>query len=141
MILLDTNVVSELMKPSRDRRVIRWLDAQRESDLMTSAVTIAEIRLGIALLPDGKRRADLAERADATFELLAATTVSFDALAAKQYAAIVAARRKRGRPIGYPDAQIAAIAVSAGLTLATRNSGDFADIDGLTLVDPWERGN
>ncbi|OFW38400.1 MAG: hypothetical protein A3J29_14040 [Acidobacteria bacterium RIFCSPLOWO2_12_FULL_67_14b] len=139
MILLDTNVVSELMKVTCDPRVVQWLDAQRDSDLVTSAVTVAEIRLGIELLPDGKRKSSLAQRAEVALGSLAASTVSFDGLAAREFATIAAARRKRGRPIGYPDAQIAAIAVSAGLTLATRNIADFSDIAGLKLVDPWRK--
>ena len=102
MILLDTNVVSELMKVTCDPRVVQWLDAQRDSDLVTSAVTVAEIRLGIELLPDGKRKSSLAQRAEVALGSLAASTVSFDGLAAREFATIAAARRKLGRPIGYP---------------------------------------
>lgn len=137
MILLDTNVISELMKTSRDVRVVDWIDRQRESDLLTSSVTIAEIRFGIDLLPDGKRKTALDDRAEIVFGWLAGATVSFDALAARDYGSIAATRRKQGRPLSYQDAQIAAIARSAGFTLATRNVADFNDIENLKLIDPW----
>jgi predicted nucleic acid-binding protein len=138
MILLDTNVISELMKTNRDSRVVDWIDRQRESDLLTSSVTIAEIRFGIALLPDSKRKTALDQRAEIVFGWLAGATVSFDALAARDYGSIAAGRRQQGRPISYHDAQIAAIARSAGLTLATRNKADFDGIENLKLVDPWQ---
>jgi len=135
--LLDTNVLSELMKPAPHPGVVRWLDAQPTVDLWICAITIAEIRLGIALLPDGTRKTDLGLRAEAMLDYFAEASIAFDTLAASEYASIVAQRRKAGRPIGVEDAQIAAIARSAGLTLATRNLSDFADIDGLGVVDPW----
>lgn len=139
MILLDTNVVSEGMRPAPDEQVMRWLDAQPAADLWISAVTVAEIRLGLALLPEGQRKRDLTDRAEAMLrEEFGEGCLAFDAAAAAEYAAIVAHRTGLGRPISVEDAQIAAIARAGGLTLATRNTKDFRDIEGLTLVNPWE---
>ena len=139
MILLDTNVVSEGMRPLPDQRVMRWLDAQPAADLWISAVTVAEIRLGLALLPEGQRKRDLTDRAEAMLrEDFGEGCLAFDGAAATDCAAIVAHRTRLGRPISVEDAQIAAIARAGGLTLATRNTKDFRDIEGLTLVNPWE---
>ncbi|WP_367026081.1 type II toxin-antitoxin system VapC family toxin [Methylococcus sp. ANG] len=139
MILVDTNVVSELMKAKPDAIVLGWLDGQSRSDLFTSAITQAEIELGIALLPDGKRRAALASAADAMFaEDFAGAVLPFDAGAARHYAMLVAHRTRVGRPITVEDAQIAAIALRHGLTLATRNLRDFQEIAELALIDPWQ---
>lgn len=139
MILLDTNVVSELMRPAPEPKVVEWLDGQPAADVWLSAVTVGEIRLGIALLPDGQRKERLAGLADAMIqEDLSDRCLPYDVLAAAEYAGIVATRTRLGRPISVEDAQIAAIARSAGLTLATRNTKDFSDIDELPLVNPWK---
>lgn len=141
MILLDTNVLSECMRPAPNARVLAWLDAQAPAHLFISAVTRAEIALGIALLPDGARRQGLRSAAEAMFEQeFAGRCLPFDAGAAEHYARIVAHRTGLGRPISVEDAQIAAIALAGGLALATRNQRDFAAIDGLTLIDPWQSG-
>lgn len=138
MILLDTNIVSELMRPAPEPRVLEWLDAQPAEDVWISAVTVGEIRLGIALLPGGKRRQRLTGLAETMVEEdFSERCLPYDVLAAADYAAIVAIRTRRGRPISVEDAQIAAIARSGGLTLATRNTKDFSDIDDLPLVNPW----
>lgn len=138
MILLDTNVVSELMRQSPEPRVLKWLDEQPAADVWISAVTVGEIRLGIALLPDGKRKARLAGLAEAmVHEDFSDRCLPYDMAAATDYAAIVASRNRSGRPISVEDAQIAAIARSGGLTLATRNIRDFSDIAELPLVNPW----
>jgi predicted nucleic acid-binding protein len=138
MILLDTNVVSELMRPAPESRVLEWLDAQPSADVLISAVTVGEIRLGIALLPDGQRKERLADLAEAMFqEDFSHRCVSYDMPAAAEYAAIVAARTRLGRPISVEDAQIAAMARAGNLTLATRNTKDFSDIEELPLVNPW----
>lgn len=138
MILLDTNVVSELMRPAPEPKVLAWLDAQTAADVWISAITVGEIRLGIALLADGQRKERLAGLAEAMFEEdFSDGCVSYDMLAAADYARIVATRTRLGRPISVEDAQIAAIARSGDLTLATRNTKDFADIDELPLVNPW----
>ena len=138
MILLDTNVVSELMRPAPAPSVVEWLDGYSAADVWISAVTVGEIRLGIALLPDGQRKQRLADLAEAMFEEdFLDRCLPYDVLAAAQYAGIVAIRTRLGRPVSVEDAQIAAIARSGGLTLATRNTKDFSDIDRLPLVNPW----
>ena len=138
MILLDTNVVSEVMRPAPEPKVLEWLDALPAADVWISAVTVGEIRLGIALLPDGQRKERLAGLAEAMFqEDFADSCLSYDMPAAAAYAGIVATRIRLGRPISVEDAQIAAIARSGGLDLATRNTKDFSDIDGLQLMNPW----
>ena len=138
MILLDTNVVSELMRQVPEPKVLAWLDHLPVDDVWICAITAGEIRLGLALLPDGKRRARLDRLAEAMFrEDFSGRCLPYDMLAAAEYAEIVATRTRAGRPISVEDAQIAAIALSAGLTLATRNTKDFSDISELPLVDPW----
>ena len=136
--LLDTNVLSEIARPAPDHRVCRWLDSIAAGDAWISSITEAEVRLGIELMPDGKKKQQVAGLTLATLRSFADACAPFDALAAGEFAAIVAARRRIGRPIGYADAQIAAIARSGGLTLATKNIRDFSDIEGLRLIDPWE---
>ena len=138
MILLDTNVLSELMRPIPDPNVVRWLDAWPEWEVWISAVTIAEIRLGISILPAGKRKDLLLALAEQMFhEDFPDRCLPFDCEAAGEYALIVSERNRHGHPISVEDAQIAAIAGTAGLTLVTRNTKDFSDITGLELVDPW----
>ena len=138
MILLDTNVVSELMRPAPEPKVLAWLDAQPAADVWISAITVGEIRLGMARLPDGPRKERLAGLADAMFqEDFSDSCLSYDVRAAAAYAAIVATSTHLGRPISVEDAQMAAIARSVGLTLATRNTTDFSDIDELPLTNPW----
>jgi predicted nucleic acid-binding protein len=140
MILLDTNVLSELMRPQPNPVVLAWVDAH-SGEALVSAITQAEISLGVALLPDGKRRDALAAAARQMFELdFSGRCLPFDTVAAEHFASLVAARRRIGRPITTQDAQIAAIALANGVSLATRNSGDFAEIAGLVLVDPWSHG-
>ena len=136
MIVLDTNVLSEEMKPAPNAAVHQWLLGHRASDLFTTAVTEAEIRLGIAILPDGKRKRDLETAALRVLELFAGRILPFDSAAAQDFARIVADRQRLGRPFQDFDAQIAAITLSRGMTLATRNSTDFAGT-GVALIDPW----
>lgn len=139
MILLDTNAVSELMKARPNPRVLNWVDDKPQDGLFISAITQAEIALGIALLPEGKRKNALALAAEAMLtQDFAGAILPFDEGAAVHYAALVAHRTRLGRPISTEDAQIAAIALSHGLTLVTRNLRDFQDIEGMTLIDPWE---
>jgi len=138
VILLDTNVLSELMRPMPDAKVVRWLDAWPEWEVWISAVTVAEIRLGISLLPGGKRKALLLNLAEQMFqEDFPDRCLPFDCEAAGEYALIVAERNRQGLPISVEDGQIAAIARTAGIALATRNTKDFSDIEGLKLVNPW----
>lgn len=138
MILLDTNVLSELMRPAPDRRVIRWLDVQSERDVWISAITVAEIRLGISLLPGRRRKSLLMDLAEQVFqEDFTDRCLPFDYDAALAYARVVPERNRQGRPIIVEDAQIAAIALVADLTLVTRNTKDFSGIKGLKLINPW----
>lgn len=138
MILLDTNVLSEFMRPAPDARVVSWLDGQAAEDIWVSAITRAEIELGVNLLTDGQRKAGLLSAARIMFtEDFAGRCLSFDDEAAIHYGQLVAGRSRLGRPISVEDAQIAAIALTHGLTLATRNVRDFEAIDGLTVIDPW----
>lgn len=138
-ILLDTNVLSELMRPVPANEVLDWFERQESATFFVCAISRAEILLGIALLPAGKRRDKLAAAAEQMFtEDFAARSVAFDDLCAVEYAVLVAARSRRGRPISTEDAQIASAAVLHRLSLATRNAKDFEDIDGLTAVNPWK---
>lgn len=137
MILLDTNVVSELMKPIPHSDVLAWGDAELESDLFICTITRAEIELGIALLPDGRRKREIATSAQLMFEQFSGRCLVFGEMAAIQYARLVAQRRRIGRPIQIEDAQIASIALAHGLRLATRNVKDFDEIAGLETVNPW----
>lgn len=137
MILLDTNVLSELMRPLPATEVERWLGEQPSASLFISAVTEAELRFGLALLPDGKRRTKLIEEVENMLaEDFAGCILAFDSAAAVACAEIASERRKAGRPISQADAQIAAIAQSRGANLATRNVSDFEDC-GIQLINPW----
>ncbi len=109
MIVLDTNVVSELMRPSRDPAVVTWLDQQTRGSLVTTAITVAEIRFGLARLPDGRRATELRQLADEVFGSFPDQVLPFDAAAAALYGDIAAARERGGRPVDALDAQIAAI--------------------------------
>ena len=137
MILLDTNVLSELTRQAPDPGVEGWVASQPVADLFISAVTEAELRYGLAMMPPGKRQALLAA---ATEEMLSTDFLGrilpFDSLAASAYADILASRHGSGRPIAPLDAQIAAIARSRGAALATRNVRDFEGC-GVTVVNPW----
>lgn len=138
MIILDTNVLSELVKPVPEQRVVDWLDSLVPDEVMTTAVTAAELWYGVRRLPDGKRKSELAEGIDAMlFEDLGGRIEVFDAAAATRYADIVLARERLGRPIAAADAQIAAICARRKATLATRNVKDFEGT-GVTLVNPWD---
>ncbi len=137
MIVLDTNVISELMRGSPQQTVLTWFDAQPTSSLFVTTVTEAEILTGIALLPDGRRRSGLAESADRVFTaLFAGRILVFDSDAASIYAEIFVQRHAAGRPISQADCQIAAIARSRGASLATRNVTDFEGIE-VELINPW----
>mgnify|MGYP000854537644 FL=1 len=140
-ILLDTNVLSELMRPVPDPRVLGWFSRQGTTRLWISAVTKAEILYGIGLLPAGKRRDALETAARQMFEFdFSGGFLAFDEEAAGFYASVVLGRRRAGLTTTTEDAQIAAIALCRKLPLATRNTRDFALIDGLSVVDPWGAG-
>ncbi|WP_063035424.1 type II toxin-antitoxin system VapC family toxin [Nocardia grenadensis] len=134
MIIADTNVVSELFKPTPDNHVLTWLE--ESDDVTISTVTIGEIWAGIENLPEGSRRAGLATLAAELFDEFGDEVEAYDFRAARIYGRVVAERRRRGRPIGYADAQIAAICLANDCAVATRNVKDFTDL-GLTIVNPW----
>lgn len=137
MIVLDTNVLSELMRAAPNAAVVRWTATQPAASLYTTSITQAEILLGIMLLPAGRKRSAIETAAEAMFsEDFNGRILPFGSDAAREYARIVAARRRLGRPISAFDAQIAAIARSTASSIATRNVSDYADC-GVTLIDPW----
>ena len=138
MIVLDTNVLSETMKPAPAAEVLHWLAGQPAARIFTTSISQAEILYGLELLPRGKRRAALQSAVEAMFEEdFAGRILPFDADAARLFPRIAASRRAAGRPIAQADAQIAAIARSRGASLATRNTGDFESC-GVTLLNPWQ---
>ncbi len=137
MILLDTNVISEVMRPRPDRHVVDWMNAAVSSHLFVCTITIAEIHLGLELLPDGRRRLDLETR----FEQFLSRgfdqrIVSFDEPAARVYGTLMAHRQQAGAPLASLDGQIAAIAQVHGFAVATRNTDHFADC-GVETVKPF----
>lgn len=138
MIVLDTNVVSELMHPRGSLVVRQWVAAQPITNLFTTSITQAEILYGIALLPSGKRQTELSQTAQLMFaEDFAGHILPFDEAAAIAFAKIAAKRRQMGKPISQADAQIASICYTRLATLATRNVSDFEGC-GIVIVNPWE---
>jgi predicted nucleic acid-binding protein len=137
MIILDTNVLSELMRPKPSPRVMAWIARQPATELFTTSITEAEIFYGIELITKGKRREGLLAAAEAMFaEDLAGRIFGFESEAARVFSRVAAHRHALGRPISHADAQIAAIAQVRAAKLATRNVADFADC-GIAVVDPW----
>lgn len=137
MILLDTNVVSEPLRPSPEIRVIEWIDAQPLETLYLSVITVAELRAGVALLPAGKRRTSLHEYLEKqVLPTFAGRVLPFDLACTSTYAELVARARKAGYGIETADACIAAIALANGFTVATRDTSPFLAA-GLTVINPW----
>jgi predicted nucleic acid-binding protein len=136
VIILDTNVVSELMRATPATNVVAWVHKQPAAEVCTTSVTLAELRYGIARLPAGRRRDLLRAAADDVFSAFADQVLAFDAAAANHYADIVVEREHFGSPISGFDAQIAAVCRTHHASLATRNTDDF-DRVGLDLIDPW----
>lgn len=136
--LIDTNVLSELMRENPAPQVLAWFASQNANLMQTSAITHAEILAGIALLPAGKRREAMAHAASQIFEEdFAGRCIDFGGQAVRHSALVRAQRQLAGRPIDTADAQIAAIALATHLTLITRNTKDFEGIDNLQVVNPW----
>lgn len=140
MIVLDTNIISELARRVPDPGVLSWLDSLEVSEVATTAVTAAELRYGVARLPDGHRKRELTVviRGILT-EDFHGRVLPFDERASVRHAEIVTGRERIGRPIGVADAQIAAICRDSGTTLATRNITDFEET-GIELINPWKLG-
>jgi toxin FitB len=137
MILLDTNIVSEVMKASPAEAVLEWLNQQESSSLYVSTITIGEISYGLRILPDGKRRSGLNDKFEQFIAMaFAQRVIAYDEPAASVYGEIMGARKESGRPMSIPDGQIAAIARCNHLTVATRNVSDFEQ-SGVDLLDPF----
>jgi toxin FitB len=136
VIVVDTNVTSELMKPAPSTAVSGWISSQNPTQLYTTSITVAEVLYGIARLPQGHRRTLLETAARGVFSEFVDHVLPFDAAAAEHYADVVSVRERSGAPIDGFDAQIAAICRVNGATLATRNGRDFRDT-GIDVVDPW----
>lgn len=136
MIVLDTNVVLEAMKPAPDPAVRAWLDRQVAETLFLSSVTVAELLFGVATLPEGRRRNLLTEMVDGLLDLFADRVLSFDVEAAKHYAELAAAARAGGRGFPTADGYIAAIAAAHGFVVASRDTAPFAAA-GLVVINPW----
>ncbi|KII15434.1 type II toxin-antitoxin system VapC family toxin [Phaeobacter sp. S60] len=137
MIILDTNVISELLRPAPEPKVEQWLSARDGLSIYLTSISEAELRYGLAIMGNGKRRAALVEAVDRILrEDLAGRILPFDSDAAQSYATIVAARRAAGRPIAQADCQIASIAHTRGATVATRNTPDFEGCE-IDLINPW----
>ncbi len=136
MIIVDTNVASELMQPSPALAVRDWVRARDGRELFTTSITLSEIRYGIERLPDGRRKELLRTTAEDLFAAFADQILPFDAAAAAHYAGIVSRRESIGIPIDGFDAQIASICRTCAATLATRNVKDFRDTQ-VDLINPW----
>jgi predicted nucleic acid-binding protein len=136
MILLDTNVVSEAMKPDPHPAVRKWLDEQAAETLFLSSVTLAELLFGIGALPKGKRRDRLAAALDGVMQIFADRILPFDTDAARRYADLAIRIRAAGRGFPTPDGYIAAIAAVHDFSVASRDIGPFAAA-GLPVIDPW----
>jgi toxin FitB len=137
MLILDTNVLSELLKPNPDTQVVAWIENQPRQQLFTTVVSRAEIMYGIQLLPKSQRRQKLAEAAKAIFdEELADHVLPFESLAADRFALIAAKRKMEGKPISQFDAIIVSIAAAHSARLATRNVHDFESC-GVSIENPW----
>lgn len=137
MIVLDTNVVSEAMKPAPEPRVQAWLDLQVAETLYLSSVTVAELLFGIAALPEGRRKQALGDAVDGLLALFADRVLAFDLPAAQRYAQLATRARAQGRGLPTPDGYVAAIAASQGFIVASRDTAPFAAA-GVDVINPWE---
>lgn len=138
MILIDTNVISELWKAEPNPDVLAWIDAQTVETLYLSAITVAELRFGLATMPQGKRRTIYQERLEKeVLPTFAGRVLPFDLDASQAYAHLMARARAEGKAMGKADGYIAATATACGLMVATRDMGPF-EAAGLQIVNPWE---
>jgi toxin FitB len=139
MIILDTNVISALMRQAPDEKVVAWLDRQPRISIWTTSITVLEVRFGLQIMASGKRRAALLRAFEGLLDKIGSQVAGFDAAAAEQAAELMALRRKKGRPGDLRDTMIAGIVVANHGVLATRNSAHFDDIS-APVVDPWKLG-
>ncbi len=138
MIVVDTNVISELTRQAPAPEVVSWLDSLAADEVATTAITAAELLYGVERLPDGRRKTELTAAVHGLLgDDFQGRVLAFDEQAASRYAEIVARRERLGRAIGVADAQIAAICRAMGATLATRNTDDFQET-GIALINPWK---
>jgi predicted nucleic acid-binding protein len=137
MILLDTNVVSEAIKPDSHPSVRAWLDAQVAETLFLPSITVAELLFGIGALPEGRRKTLLAARIDGLLDAFAGRILPFDTSAAQAYANLAVRARAAGKGFPTPDGYIAAIAAAHGFSVASRDTSAFRAA-GLKVIDPWE---
>jgi predicted nucleic acid-binding protein len=141
LIVLDTNVVSEIMRARPEPAVLAWLDGQASGELWLSSIVAAELMFGVARLADGARKRQLAQAVQATLEEdFAGRVLPFDLAAASVYADLCAKRERAGLPVAMADAQIAATCLAHDATLATRNHAHFEGL-GLAMIDPWTAGS
>ena len=139
MIVVDTNVLSEAMRDTANGRVVEWMDAQAVETLFLSAITVAELRFCIAVLPAGKRRDRMSERLEQeVLPVFAGRVLPFDMDASETYAALMARARDEGRAIAKADGYIAATAASRGFAVVTRDTAPFKAA-GVPVIDPWDR--
>jgi predicted nucleic acid-binding protein len=136
MIILDTNVLSALMRQQPEEKVVTWLDRQPRTSIWTTSVTVLEIRFGLQILATGKRRTVLTEAFEELLARLGQRVVTFDVAAAGQVSDLMAARHRKGRPGDLRDTMIAGIVLAQHATLATRNTAHFEDAS-IPLVNPW----
>ena len=138
MIILDTNVLSALMRPQPDRPVLDWLDRQPESSIWTTTITLMELRYGLQCMPAGSRRETMTHELEAVLqEEIGGRYLSFDVAAAEQAAVLMSQRKVKGRPVELRDTMIAGIALASRATLATRNTDHFADLS-VPVINPWK---
>ncbi len=141
MIILDTDVLSALMRAKPDTAVVTWLDRQPDSSIWTTSITLMEIRYGLQSMPAGRRRESMTEALEAVLrEEIEERYASFDLAAAQEAADLMALRKARGRPVEFRDTMIAGIALSTRATLATRNTAHFADLS-VPVINPWATQN
>ncbi len=136
MIILDSDVISALMRATPDPPVVSWLDLQPRSSVWTTTINVFEIRFGLQSMPKGKRQETLIENFNALLDKLEHRVAAFDLAAADMASALMAARKQKGRTVGIRDTMIAGIALAHHATLVTRNTSDFADTR-VPLVNPW----
>jgi predicted nucleic acid-binding protein len=136
MIILDTNVLSALMRQTPNKNVVAWLDKQPRTSIWTTSVTVLEVRFGLQIMAGGKRRSALIQAFAGVLDRIGDRLVAFDAAAAEQAADLMASRHKKGGPGDLRDTMIAGIVLARHATLATRNTAHFDDTS-VPLIDPW----